>query len=237
MTDEAIVNRVRAGERELYEILMRRYNQRLYRVARSIVRDEDEAEDVMQDAYVRAYVHLDQFEGRASFATWLTKIAVYEALARSKRARRFIQDDSMKDDARIPSISVRTPTPEDALSQQELRNLLTEAIDALAPPHRLVFILRQVEGMTTHEVAQCLEISEDNVKVRLHRARTALKEDIDRRVGRHARELFAFHLSRCDRIVRNVFSRLSTAGPRGAVDSKRSGRACTVLDGEGEHTK
>lgn len=219
LTDEAIVERVRAGEHELYEILIRRHNQRLYRVARSILRDDAEAEDVMQDAYVRAYSHLHQFEGRASFTTWLTKIAVYEALARARRNGRFLTcDDTSMDERTITGDPAALPrTPEDELSQQELRHLLTEAIDSLPATHRLVFVMRQVEGISTEDVAESLGISPENVKVRLHRAKAALRKDIDRRVGQHATELFAFHLSRCDRIVKNVFALLSlerkTASP------------------------
>lgn len=211
LTDEVIVERVRAGEHELYEILIRRHNQRLYRVARSILRDEAEAEDVMQDAYVRAYTHLEQFEGRASFATWLTKIAVHEALARARRKGHFVEwDETMTDDRKSPTHTVRSqPTPEDELSQQELGHLLTQAIEALPPMHRLVFVMRQVEGMSTDQVAESLGITQENVKVRLHRARATLRDDIDRRVGQYAPELFAFHLSRCDRVTKNVLARLS----------------------------
>lgn len=209
-SDEAIVARVLGGETELYEILMRRHNQRLYRIARSILRNDAEAEDVMQDAYVRAYAHLGQFERRASFATWLGRIAVNEALARVRRRGRYVEWDETMDRNGLPNNHSTQPllTPEDELGRQELRSLLTDAIDNLPTPHRLVFVLRHVEGMTTGEVAECLGISEDNVKARLHRARTTLREDIERRVGRHAPELFSFHLSRCDRVVRNVFSRL-----------------------------
>lgn len=210
-SDERIVERVLGGERELYEVLIRRHNQRVYRIARSVLGDEDEAEDVMQDAYVRAYAHLDQFEGRAKFSTWLGKIAVYEALARARRRGRFVEWDetTMTDDAQAGSDPRTPPTPEDELGRRELGYILTEAVDALAAPQRLVFVLRQIEGLSTAEAAECLGISEDNVKVRLHRARRALRRSIDRRIGESAPELYAFHLSRCDRIVQNVFARLA----------------------------
>ncbi|MGH9321948.1 MAG: RNA polymerase sigma factor [Vicinamibacteria bacterium] len=198
-SDETIVRRVLEGERDLYEILVRRHNQRLYRIARSIVKDEFEAEDVMQDTYVKAYAHLDQFQGRASFTTWIARIAVHEALARLRRNGRFVEwEETMGG----------PETPEDDLSRRELGGILTEAIDSIPGPHRLVFVLRELEGMSTDEVAQCLGISPDNVKARFHRAKVALRKDIDRRLGRHAPELFAFHLSRCDRIVKNVFASL-----------------------------
>ena len=207
LSDEAIVKLVLQGDRDLYEILIRRHNQRLYRIARSILRDESEAEDVMQDCYLEAFAHLGQFEGRAAFRTWLSRIAVHSALARLRRSGRFVEwDENVEEDvrARVPT----SHTPEDELSQRELGAILTEAIDAIPAPHRLVFVLRQIEGMSTEEVAQSVGISSDNVKARFHRAKVALRKDIDRRMGRHAPDLYAFHRSRCDRIVANVFTRL-----------------------------
>lgn len=203
LTDEVIARRVLEGEGELYEILIRRHNQRLYRIARSILRDESEAEDVMQDAYLRAYAHLDQFEGRATFLTWISRIAVNEALARLRRNGRFVEwDETMNDDR--ANGSPAPETPEDELSRRELSGILNEAIDSIPDIYRLVFVLRQIEGLSTEEVALIAGISSDNVKTRFHRAKVALRKDIDRRMGRHAPDLFAFHLSRCDRIVASV---------------------------------
>jgi RNA polymerase sigma-70 factor, ECF subfamily len=210
LTDEAIARRVLAGERDLYEILIRRHNQRLYRIARSILRDEIEAEDVMQDAYLSAYAHLDQFEGRASFKTWISRIAMNEALAHLRRSGRFVEwDETMNEDRAHGSTSPETP--EDELSRRELSGILNEAIDSIPVRYRLVFVLRQIEGMSTEEVAQIAGISSDNVKARFHRAKIALRKDIDRRIGRHAPELFSFHLSRCDRIVESVLRRIDSS--------------------------
>ena len=209
LSDETIVKRVLEGEGDLYEILIRRHNQRIYRIARSILRDETEAEDVMQDAYVEAFAHLDQFQGRASFKTWLSRIAVHAALARLRRSGRFVEwDENVNEDPRTPKRTFHTP--EDELSQRELGVILTDAIDGIPAPYRLVFVLRQIEGMSTEEVAQSVGISPDNVKARFHRAKVALRRDIDRRMGRHAPDLYAFHLSRCDRVVANVLVRLSS---------------------------
>jgi RNA polymerase sigma-70 factor, ECF subfamily len=207
LTDEAIARRVLEGEPELYEILIRRHNQRLYRIARSILRDESEAEDVMQDAYLRAYAHLEQFEGRASFITWISRIAMNEALARLRRNVRFVEwDETMNEDRGNGSPAPKTP--EEELSRRELFFILNEAMDSIPVSYRLIFVLRQVEGLSTEEVAEISGISSDNVKARFHRAKVALRKAIDRRIGRHALDLYAFHLTRCDRIVASVLGRL-----------------------------
>jgi RNA polymerase sigma-70 factor (ECF subfamily) len=209
LSDIEVVRRVRDGETALFEILMRRYNQRLYRVARSILKDDGEAEDVMQQAYVNAYTHLDQFAGRALFSTWLTKIAVYEAQARSKRRgpidRRTVVESG--EDA-ITRLQTRTPDPEHQAFATELKRLLESAVDALPEHQRLVFTLRDVEGLSTAETAECLGISEENVKTRLHRARALLRTDLLVRAGAVASSAFRFHLSRCDRVVAGVLERI-----------------------------
>jgi RNA polymerase sigma-70 factor (ECF subfamily) len=207
-SDETIAKRVLEGEVELYEILIRRHNQRLYRIARSIVKDESEAEDVMQDAYLAAYAHLDQFEGRASFKTWISRITMNEAFARLRRNGRFVEWDETMDDERA-NASAAPETPEDELSRRELSFILEEAIDSIPVPYRLVFVLRQLEGLSTEEVARIAGISSDNVKARFHRAKVALRKAIDSRIGCQAKELFDFHLSRCDRVVANVLGRVS----------------------------
>ena len=147
--DEEIVYRVRGGEVALYEILMRRYNQRLYRVARSILRNDTEAEDVMQDAYVRAYTHLNQFAGEAQFSTWLTKIAVYEALARLRAHGRTENLDLVeKTKTQVMSnISNMTRDPETQAYDEELRMVMEHAISELPATYRSVFVLRAVQSM------------------------------------------------------------------------------------------
>lgn len=215
LPDDEVVDRVRAGEIGLFEILMRRYNERLYRVARSILRDEREAEDVMQDAYVRAYTYLDQYRGQARFSTWLTKIGVYEAMARARRRGRFVGLDdaaaARRSEAVTRSAASPAATPEDEASNAELGAVLHEAIEALPESHRTVFVLRQIEGLDTAETAECLDISPESVRVRLHRARAMLRQDVDRRIGPQTRSLYAFHLRRCDRVVAGVFERLASS--------------------------
>jgi RNA polymerase sigma-70 factor, ECF subfamily len=214
-SDEEVVKRVLDGETALYELLMRRHNQRLYRVARAILRDDAEAEDVMQDAYVRAYQNLASFEGRAKFVTWLTRIAVHEALTRSRRRLRFQAfdpaDESNGEIMQSPPSSTRSP--EQQAYDRELAAVLEKAVLSLSEDHRLVFVLRDVEGMTTEETAHCLNLTEENVKVRLHRARAGLRKRLYRVAGATASRCFQFHAVRCDRVVKNVFASLGIRAP------------------------
>jgi RNA polymerase sigma-70 factor (ECF subfamily) len=205
LTDEEIVARVRTGETRLFEILMRRHNQRVYRAARAILRDDGEAEDVMQDAYVRAYAHLREFEGRARFSTWLTRIAVHEALARSRRGRRFQPLDDQETQSMPTSPRF---TPEELASDREVSVLLERAIDTLSDDFRSVFVMRAVEEMSGAETAECLGISEETVKTRLFRARARLQEALLEAMEPVTSRAYAFHLSRCDRLVAAVLSRL-----------------------------
>ncbi|HLK69634.1 MAG TPA: RNA polymerase sigma factor [Bryobacteraceae bacterium] len=209
--DEEVVQRVLAGETALYEILMRRYNRRLYRVARSILRNDVDAEDVMQEAYVRAYEHLNQFAGEAKFSTWLTKIAVYEALGRLRRQGRTENLGSVLDSDRhaMARMTSDTRDPERQAYDHELRIVLEGAIDSLPEPYRLVFVLRTVEGMSVAETAGCLDIGVEAVKTRLHRARSLLRKDLQQRAGLVTAQAFPFHLSRCDRVVEAVFRRIA----------------------------
>jgi RNA polymerase sigma-70 factor (ECF subfamily) len=209
LPDDEVVRRVLDGDTMLFEVLMRRYNQRLYRVAQAILRDAAEAEDVMQHAYVAAYTHLDQYAGRARFSTWLTRIAVHEALARVRRRHRERQSaPSWEADEDATSLLASTwPDPEQTMLDGELRSRLESAIEALAMVYRSVFVLRDVEGMSTGETAECLGLSEDVVKTRLHRARAQLRKELFRPDGPPAAP-YPFHLLRCDRVVRGVFERL-----------------------------
>ena len=206
LTDEEVVARVRGGEVSMFEILMRRNNRRVYRAARAILRDANEAEDVMQETYVRAYEHLGEFQERARFSTWLTRIAVYEALARVRRSKRF---DSLESHPEEPAMS--TPpgsSPEQRTSDVEMRAALESAVERLPDEFRSVFILRAVEGMSGAEAAECLDIPEETVKTRLHRARGRLQEMLLESIEPALPSLYEFHLSRCDRVVAAVLHRL-----------------------------
>ena len=209
-SDAETIQQVLDGNTAMFELLMRRYNERVYRAARSIVRDEQEAEDVMQQAYVNAFTHLRQFNGSAQFLTWLTRIAINEALARVRRRDRY---EAFDDDRRHvePFMSSNPePNPERQAFTGELRRLLEWAIDALPGGMREVFVLREVEGLSTSEVADCLGVSDDVVKTRLSRGRALLRRLLMERTGATAPEAFRFYRPRCDRVVALVLARIGT---------------------------
>ncbi len=211
LSDEDVVRKVLAGETALFELLMRRYNQRVYRVARGIVRDDAEAEDVMQDAYVRAYQNLGQFAGRAKFSTWLVRIAVHECLARVQRRSRF---QSIEEDAEgvgtMGVLASKTPDPERSAANAEASSLLEAAILGLPESYRAVLMMRDIEEMSTAETAECLNLSEENVKTRLHRAHAMLRRDLFARAGAARVSAFTFGRERCDRIVQIVLERITS---------------------------
>ena len=209
LPDEQIVAQVLEGQTALFEVLMRRHNERVYRAARAIIKDEREAEDVMQQAYVNAYAHLRQFDGRAKFSTWLTKIAVYEAIARARRQRRYQPldaDDLTTLETFMPASSA--PDPERQAFARELGALLEAAVDRLPDGSREAFMLREVEGLSTSETAEVLGVTDDVVKTRLSRARAALRRDLYERAGLAVSNAFSFHQRRCDRVVVAVMARI-----------------------------
>ena len=180
LPDEQIVRRVRGGDVALFGILMRRHTQRLYRAARAITGNDHEARDIVQETYVRAYEHLDQFAGRARFSTWLTRIAVHEALTRKDRGRRLVDLDEA-----TPMLPCPRSDPEHEASDRELAEALEEAIGGLPDIHRSVFMLREVDGLSTAETAARLEITKQATKSRLHRARMRLRNRLLAHVGAH----------------------------------------------------
>jgi RNA polymerase sigma-70 factor (ECF subfamily) len=209
LSDEQIVVRVVAGQTALFEVLMRRHNERVYRAARSIVKDESEAEDVMQQAYVNAYSHLRQFDGRSQFSTWLTRIAIHEALARVRRRGRYINmDPEQTSGLTLVTSTASTPDPERLAFSRELGALMESAIDRLPDGTREVFILRMVEGMSTEEVAVALDVSEAVVKTRLSRARAALRRELSTQAEAASANSFRFLRPRCDRVVAAVLARI-----------------------------
>lgn len=212
LKDEEVALRVLEGDVNLFEVIMRRYNRRLYRVTRSILASDVEAEDVVQDAYVRAYVHLADFEGRSKFSTWLTRIAIYEALARKRRGEGAAAVDDVEALAtRDPGIMLdrSNRNPEQQAIDAELRAVLERAIHRLPAHYRTVFMMRDVEGMDTAETAECLGLHEQAVKTRLHRARRLLKGFLEPKVGVRAEKVFEFLGPRCDHIVAGVMTRIT----------------------------
>jgi RNA polymerase sigma-70 factor (ECF subfamily) len=188
---------------------MRRHNQRVYRVVRSILRDGAEIEDVIQQAYLQAFQHLDQFGGNARWSTWVCRIAINEALARIRLRGRFVSIDAASEDAMSDVSKGPNLDPERAAAGRELGHLVEHAIDGLPDIYRSVLILREIDGMTTEEAATVLDIEIDAVKTRLHRARAALKAAIEDRVGDQMKNAFTFGNERCDRVVAAVLAKLN----------------------------
>ena len=210
LTDEEVVARVRSGDQPLFEIVMRRYNQRLFRAARAILRDDADAEDAVQQAYIAAYRHLDQFAGTARFATWLTRIAIREALGRLRTRKRRGEVEFDAEAGETMTMMKQNPddSPEDHAQQRELGGILESAVDALPEIYRVVFMMREVEQLSTQETADVLELSEEAVKVRLHRARAMLRDGLFAKVDKSLAETFPFLGARCDRIVAAVMAKI-----------------------------
>jgi RNA polymerase sigma-70 factor, ECF subfamily len=200
LTDNQLVRRVLAGEPAAFEIVVHRYSQRLYRAARAILRDDDEAADVVQDTYLRAYRNLKQFAGRAKFSTWLTKIAVYEARARARKRRAHSEKSRASSAKAVRDEPATEPDAENRVLIREVKPILEAAIDALPDFYRTVFVMRGVEEMSTADTAECLNLTEDVVKTRLRRARALLRKKLYASVGPMRREAFRFAGERCKRM-------------------------------------
>ena len=210
MSDEQLVAGIRRGETTLFEELMRRYNQRVYRVARAIVKNETEAEDVMQQAYLNAFTHLQQFAERAKFSTWLTRIVSHEALGRRRRARPTEQSPGDSEGDAMLHAQSAEPSPERQAYASELKRLVEQSVDALPDSYRAVFMLREIEGLSTSETAEGLDLGEVAVKTRLHRARAMVRRELYARAGGTTAGAFTFHRTRCDEIIRRVFASLES---------------------------
>lgn len=210
ISDQEIITRILDGEKNLYALIVRRYNQRLYRVAMSIINDDAEAEDVMQTAYINAYENLGKFAFKASFSTWLTRILINESLLRLKKRRKSINlnDDTMdKEIYQQHKIEIQTPIAK--MLNAELKLALEEAIHQLPEKYRTVFIMREIEDMNVAETQACLDISAVNVKVRLNRAKVLLKESLSEFYKKD--NILHFHLSRCDKMVERVMKQVEVS--------------------------
>jgi RNA polymerase sigma-70 factor, ECF subfamily len=211
--DEQLVQRVVAGDLPAFELLMRRHNQKLYRVVRSVLRDNAEVEDAMQEAYLAAFRHLGQFQGRARFGTWLLKIGINEALARLRRRMDFadrVDVDELADEEDVSMTPGNpVPSPEEQAANHQLVTIIEAALDHLPLEYRQVLVLRLVESLDTSEAAEVLGLSESAVKQRLHRGRAMLQEQMERQVGSAVQGVFGFLGERCDRVVAGVMHRLA----------------------------
>lgn len=206
LSDHDVVLRVLSGEKELYEILLRRNNQTLYRVIRGYLKEQDEIEDIMQNTYLKAYEKLYQFKHNSTFSTWLTRIGINEALARLKAKGKYLSLYKSNNDVtqqRILEIPDSSQiNPEKNIIRLEAKQMLENAIDKLDIKYKTVYVLREIEGMSIAEVSDCLKLSSSNVKVRLHRAKAKIKERLYESTSR--KELFEFGLSKCDNLVEKV---------------------------------
>lgn len=207
IADNEIIARVLRGERNLYAILVRRYNERLYRVGMSIINDDGEVEDAMQVAYISAFENLGKFAFRSAFSTWLTKILINESLLRVKQRKKSIHfNEEMIDNGAYQESLIETKTPFMKTLNAELKVILERAIGQLPEKYRTVFVMREIENMNVTETKECLDISEANVKVRLNRAKSLLKNSLS---GYYSNEeILHFHLTRCNSMVQRVMKQI-----------------------------
>lgn len=219
LSDTAFAQRIAAGDQHAFEALMRRYNRVLYRTARSIVKDDAEAEDVLQEAYLLAYRGMHAFRGASSLSTWLTRIVINEAIARSRKTARRAEiielgsaspwdDNTAGAHMNESATDAASERPEQAVLRAEARRLIEAKIDALPDAFRTVFMLRALEEMTVEETAACLDIPEATVRTRYFRARGLLREALSQEIDLAFDGAFGFDGARCDRIVAATLARL-----------------------------
>lgn len=215
LPDETLIARLRAGDASAYEVVLRRYNRRLFRVTRSILRDDDDAQDAMQEAYVRAFTNLGDYRTPGNFGAWLTRIAVNEALMKKRRDKRYAPRDAAplhdEDDAAAEE-PAPGPGTEDMAANGELRHLIEAAVDRLPEGFRTVFVLRAIEQLSIEETATCLDIPVATVKTRFHRARGLMQQALIRYIDAAGLTAFDFAGPRCDRMVDTVLARLMPSG-------------------------
>jgi RNA polymerase sigma-70 factor, ECF subfamily len=215
-----LVGAIAQGDHAAFETLMRRYNGKLFRIARSIVKDDSDAEDVLQDAYMDAYRHIDDFRGDSQVATWLTRIVINQALMRLRKEKRRSVIVPFRDPgsgeaerAEVDVADRTTESPSSRLLRGEIRRILERRIDELPLSFRTVFIMREVEDMSVEETAEALGIAAATVRSRLFRARALLRESLAREMDMATVDVFAFAGARCDRIVAAVLLRARDEQP------------------------
>ena len=213
LSDEELVVRARQRDEAAVRTITTRYNRRLFRIARSILRNDAEAEDVVQETYVRAFTGLGMFRGDAAFGTWITRIAMNEALGRLRRRKPTVDWETYGDNRQQAEIihfptSVAGSDPEKAMAQGQVRVVLERAIDQLPDSFRTVFVARIVEGMSVEETADLFGLRPETVKTRLHRARVLLRAELDRQLGPALTSSFPFDGRRCERMTEIVVQRI-----------------------------
>jgi len=205
--DSVVIKRILSGEKELYEILVRRNNQKLYRVIRSYIKDDTEIEDIMQDSYVKAFTKLYQFKLESTFSTWLIRIGINESLARLKEKGPMYHLNGQSDNLSSTMLEIpdnRQLNPQDKMIRNETKQILESAIDSLDIKYKTVYIMKEVEEMSLKEISVVLDLTVANVKVRLHRSKEMLKEKLYEVAN--DKNIFEFGFSRCDRITENVMT-------------------------------
>lgn len=207
LSDQEIIEKILSGTTSLFEVLMRRYNERLFRIQRSYISDEEAVKDTLQQTYLKAFKSLDSFRGESQFSTWITRIAINEALKYLNKQNRYTQIHNI--DEEIPNNDYTVDnknTPEKDMIQSDFQDLLENAVDQLSPKYRAVYMLREVEQINTKETADCLDISRSNVKVRLHRAKKMVRKELERKVA--DTDIFNFRGNDCDMMVLRVMTKI-----------------------------
>lgn len=208
ISDSDVICRIHSGEKELYEILLRRNNQKLYRVIRSYINDLAEIEDIMQNTYLKAYEKLYQFKHNSQFSTWLIRIGINETLARLKTKGKYLNlytsENSVSHEVVLEIPDTEQLNPEKKMIRQEAKQILEKTIDLLDVKYRTVYVLREIEGMSMAEISDCLGLTVSNVKVRLHRAKDMIREELYDLS--QDTDIFEFGFSKCDTIVDKVMN-------------------------------
>jgi len=220
LTDAELVARARRGEELAFEAIVRRHNRLLFRAARGVVADDAIAQDMVQEAYLRAFTQLHRFRGDATLRTWLTRIVINQSVSYLRRQRPVVALDdegallsiARTEDDSMPSPLTDKRTPDAAVDRQQMKDLLQSAITHLPEAYRSVFMLREVEGMSVEETAYCLDVSRDVVKTRLHRARAQLRRRLAAQLEERVQETFQFAGARCDAVTRHVMDELRKRG-------------------------
>lgn len=219
LEDAALVSLVQGGDREAFRQVMRRSNQRLFRVARGVMNDDAEAEDVVQEAYVHAYEKLATFRGDASLLTWLTRIVLNEAYGRLRQRRHTVDIDQIEvaqaDAGRVVAFPAKfgSEDPLASAARDQVRRLVERAVDGLPEPFRIVFVMREIEECTVEETAASLDLKAETVKTRLHRARRLLRAALQDTLSTSLGDAFPFLGPRCDRVTESVMQRLEAVTP------------------------
>lgn len=211
------MQRARERDGSAFRTIMQRNNRRLFRIARSILRNDGEAEDVVQEAYVRAFTHLETFRGDSSLATWLARITMNEALGRLRHQRTtadWMTPETARTEAQIIQFPLSTTwdDPERTMAQREIQHIVEQAIDNLPEPYRIVFIARVIEEMSVEETAAAFALRPETVKTRVHRARRLLRDQLETRIGAVLMDAFPFAGQRCERMTITVLRRLGLSG-------------------------